>query len=254
MWMDLLLVHSVDVSLEVSGLAECFVAMRTHVRPLSQMDGIFMSLETTSSSEFLGTKLTTVGPLLDVGSVFLSILVFPVIPCDLILIFGDVRGVHVLLCSLLIRDVGSRGNVGVVILHFYLLHVLAGGSGGLSSSLTSLRQSFDLELLGDIQEGVHLVGANGDFAGVDELDNVLHGEELDPGEVDERVGVGITEEDGPQFGTGGCQHHLVSPDLLVLTGQSDVTELSLLLDTSSQAPLVVGPGEQEIIRHLTVMF
>ena len=59
----------------------------------------------------------------------------------------------------------------------------------------------------------------------------------------------ITEEDVPQLGAGGGQDDLVSPDLLVLTGQTDVTELRLLLDTSSQADLVIRPFEQEI-RHL----
>ena len=113
----------------------------------------------------------------------------------------------------------------------------------------SRSQVLHLELLGQSQEGVELVWTDGHLAGVDELEEFLQERESHPGEVDERVGVGITEEDGPQFGTGGCQHHLVSPDLLVLTGQTDVTELRLLLDTSSQADLVIRPFEQEI-RHL----
>ena len=68
--------------------------------------------------------------------------------------------------------------------------------------------------------------------------------------MSERVGVRITEEDGPQLGAGGCQHHLVSPDLLVLTGQTDVSELRLLLDTSCQASLVVVSGCQTEIVSL----
>ena len=54
--------------------------------------------------------------------------------------------------------------------------------------------------------------------------------ELDTVEVDDGVGMRITEEDGPQFGTSGSQDHLVCPDLLVLAGQTDVVELILLLD------------------------
>ena len=57
----------------------------------------------------------------------------------------------------------------------------------------------------------------------------------------------IIEEDVPQLGTGGCQHHLVSPDLLVPTGQGHVLELRLLLDASSQAGLVVKPREAVVI-------
>ena len=73
-------------------------------------------------------------------------------------------------------------------------------------------------------------------------------------EVEQSVAVVVTFEDVLEDWRAGRQDQLVGRDLVVSTGQSDVTELSLLLDTSSQAPLVVGPGEQEIIRHLTVMF
>ena len=69
-----------------------------------------------------------------------------------------------------------------------------------------------------------------DLPVVDEPDDVFQNRELDPAEVDERLGVRITEEDGPQLWAGGCQHHLVSLELLVLTGQTDVVELILLLD------------------------
>ena len=100
---------------------------------------------------------------------------------------------------------------------------------------------FDLEVLGDIQEGVHLVGPDGDLAGVDELDDVIQDGELDSTEVNERMGVRKTEQDVPQLRTGGCQYHLVGSDLLVLTSQTGVTELRLLLDTSSQAGQVIWP-------------
>ena len=57
-----------DVPLEVTGLAECFIAVRTPVRSQSQMDCVDMSLKVLLLREFLRTKLATERPLLGVGS------------------------------------------------------------------------------------------------------------------------------------------------------------------------------------------
>ena len=53
--------------LEVTGLAECFNAIRTLVRFHSQMDCVDMFLEVVLTREFLRTKLATERPLLGVG-------------------------------------------------------------------------------------------------------------------------------------------------------------------------------------------
>ena len=45
--MELFLVNSLDVPLEVIGLTECFIAVRTPVRSLAQMDSIDVPLEST---------------------------------------------------------------------------------------------------------------------------------------------------------------------------------------------------------------
>ena len=65
--MELLQVLSLDVALEVTGSAECFVAVRTLVRPHSQMDSVNMFLEVTGLAEFLRTKFATERLLLGMG-------------------------------------------------------------------------------------------------------------------------------------------------------------------------------------------
>ena len=58
---------SIDVNLEVSGLGECFIAIRTTVRPFVQMDSIDVPLEVAGPGEFLRTMLAMERPLLGVG-------------------------------------------------------------------------------------------------------------------------------------------------------------------------------------------
>ena len=56
---------SIDVGLEGTGLAECFVAIRTTVRPLVQMDIIDVPLEGTGYTECFVAIRTTVRSQLD---------------------------------------------------------------------------------------------------------------------------------------------------------------------------------------------
>ena len=51
-----------DVPVEARGLAECFVAMRTLVRPQSKVDSLDMSLELTAFAECLVAMRTLVSP------------------------------------------------------------------------------------------------------------------------------------------------------------------------------------------------
>ena len=57
-----------DVILEGSGLAKCFIAVRTLIRPLTQMNSFNVSLEGTVLIELLITLLTTERLLLGVDS------------------------------------------------------------------------------------------------------------------------------------------------------------------------------------------
>ena len=57
-----------DVPLEVTGMAECLIAVRTLMRPLTLMDSFDMMIEVTSLREFLITLLTTERLLLGVDS------------------------------------------------------------------------------------------------------------------------------------------------------------------------------------------
>ena len=49
--MELFLVFGLDVTIEGTGLAECFIAVRTTVRLLVQMDSIDVPLEVAGSAE-----------------------------------------------------------------------------------------------------------------------------------------------------------------------------------------------------------
>ena len=64
---ELFLVRGLNVPLEVAGLAECFIAVRTSVRSHSKMNCVDMNLELVLPREFLRTKLATERPLLGVG-------------------------------------------------------------------------------------------------------------------------------------------------------------------------------------------
>ena len=64
----LLWVMALDMLLEVPGFTKYSRAMRTLVRPLSQVDGVHMTREVTEFVEFLRTKLATERLLLCVDS------------------------------------------------------------------------------------------------------------------------------------------------------------------------------------------
>ena len=69
------------------------------------------------------------------------------------------------------------------------------------SSSGRLRQPLHLEILGDGQERVPLVGTDDHLAMVYKPEDVLQDRELNTVEIDDRVRVRIAEEDGPQLRT-----------------------------------------------------
>ena len=71
------------------------------------------------------------------------------------------------------------------------------GVGGdlISNSPGRNSQPLNLEVLGDIQEGVDLLEADDNLTLVDELDNVLQSRELNTSEVNKRLGLRVTQED-----------------------------------------------------------
>ena len=58
--MELFLVFGLDVTIENKGSAECFIAVRTTVRPLVQMDSIDVNLEVIGLAECFIAIRTTV--------------------------------------------------------------------------------------------------------------------------------------------------------------------------------------------------
>ena len=58
--MELFLVFGLDVPFESAGFTKCFIAIRTLVRPLAQMDSVDVDLEVTGSAECFIAIRTTV--------------------------------------------------------------------------------------------------------------------------------------------------------------------------------------------------
>ena len=115
-----------------------------------------------------------------------------------------------------------------------------------------LCQSFHLEILGHSEKSVELVLGNVHLAVVHERDD---GEQLtmvDPFQIKKRVLVRVPFQDGSEERGASGQDHLVSFDLLVLTGQGHVEEVFVVaqfLKRSADVCLKIIPTEAKFLSH-----
>ena len=124
------------------------------------------------------------------------------------------------------------------------------GSGHGRLTLAHIRQAFDLQALGNLQERGEILLVNGDFAPVHELQESLHLVVSDIFEKDNWVLVRSVVEHGLKVRGAGRQDHLVGLQVQSVAGDRDIHEsfmIEKILEDGKEIVLVVIPAETVLL-------
>ena len=117
-------------------------------------------------------------------------------------------------------------------------------------TLAHIRQAFDLQALGHLQERGKILLVNGDFAPVHELQESLHLVVSDIFEKDNWVLVRSVVEHGLKVRGAGRQDHLVGLQVQSVAGDRDIHEsfmIEKILEDGKEIVLVVIPAETVLL-------